>query len=902
MKFKEKQSLQRKSIVFIIMTLLMSISPFFGSNSTVVLAADEAITVANYSSWEATTLSRAVEITGDFLKVQEGIYGPQRPYYYNDFFTEGSLMALRDVHIMAGKAEKEISTSEVGRELMREQLVLAVQHLERGKGPDGRHSGYQTSSNNQGTDDLNYMIDNLLSEYDQSVSSKFDIIFVVDWSSSMFEKSLLGVGDEQIALYNARDAAKSLSRKILRSGNNSRVRLVGMNSSAHNTANGDVYIQTDTKFLSQTDNYEFEIDKAFDTNPLNINDNVPKFVDKGHDFMAADMRQDAIPVLIMMSDFQLRYGGGTPDVRQTYVTAVNNYYNSREIARKTKEKPIYLAVAYHTRTTATTYPMEAEIMTPERRANGWDMREFKRNQTYGVEAIRQITEMLDNTITIENYWVWEQVLSDELNYVPGSFISNLNNSRIHQQSTQKIQMDGESNLSHMNYKAKGVGSFYGYKKGDLLDTFKSSRLDFVGVGQFPVTASPKIIVPITDAAVNLHVYKGAGDRNNPNNYELKETIVSNTYRPFGGRSYTKKDNKLASLKYGTNLSLNTAKSVIQSALGQDQYNRYVFPSNSLQKNQVTMKADSSKNVFDVYAESALETITVDFLDNKTNIAVPGSSTVEIKGEVGKKIDVTKDINVQAMLKTLENSGYVVEKEPANATAVEIVTGGTAVNYIMKKGNVDVIVEFIGDGNKVLSPPVTINGTIGDVINFQTTKEVQDIVKELENKYEKVNVPQNETNYVIKATGNKVQYVFKGILFIKSRPETFDFGNVNYSGQTQRVTDPKYTDKMIVVDTRANATAGWHMTAELVGGPMRNGTHELPNALIYVADGKDKVLSDSAHVIYTQTKADVETTNISDTWGTTKDKDGLKFELGSTDKVKEGNYTAKIRWKVMAGQP
>lgn len=215
------------------------------------------------------------------------------------------------------------------------------------------------------------------------------------------------------------------------------------------------------------------------------------------------------------------------------------------------------------------------------------------------------------------------------------------------------------------------------------------------------------------------------------------------------------------------------------------------------------------------------------------------------------------------------------------------------------------VEFINELDQVLPGyTLTLDGyQVGDEIDLTQKQVVVEQIANLENAgYEIVERPANEAAVKLDQTEVTVQYRIKGVLTLASAPDTLDFGSLTYNAQTQRVEDPEFDEDLVVADTRAGTTNGWTMTASLSSPLVNEDGNELINALRYVSQGQERILSQFDQPIYTNTSGSAGVFNISDMWGTESQTDGLKLQIDGRDNVFSGRYTGVITWKVMAGQP
>lgn len=164
----------------------------------------------------------------------------------------------------------------------------------------------------------------------------------------------------------------------------------------------------------------------------------------------------------------------------------------------------------------------------------------------------------------------------------------------------------------------------------------------------------------------------------------------------------------------------------------------------------------------------------------------------------------------------------------------------------------------------------------------------------ENTHKQLSVNSNEVG--IPGSG-----VYGGITFI-SVPETMNFGTLSYSGETKRIEKPHIKNDLAINDIRENVNNGWHIRAELTQ-PMKNiKGKELKNSIRYVYRGRETILDKNSQIVFTNVDAVRGSYTISDSWGDTKDSDGVKLHLEASDNIYVGEYTGIITWKLLVGQP
>lgn len=147
----------------------------------------------------------------------------------------------------------------------------------------------------------------------------------------------------------------------------------------------------------------------------------------------------------------------------------------------------------------------------------------------------------------------------------------------------------------------------------------------------------------------------------------------------------------------------------------------------------------------------------------------------------------------------------------------------------------------------------------------------------------------------------------GVIELVSAPKTINFGTVSYDATVKRVDNGIYDQDLIVNDTRARKSK-WTLGAKLIS-QMTNTDDEsikLVDSLQYVNGDKTVILSEDLQGIYQSADkpAEDETViNISDTWGSTKDSNGIKLVIDPTkSKITNGQYTGEIEWQLMEATP
>ena len=206
-----------------------------------------------------------------------------------------------------------------------------------------------------------------------------------------------------------------------------------------------------------------------------------------------------------------------------------------------------------------------------------------------------------------------------------------------------------------------------------------------------------------------------------------------------------------------------------------------------------------------------------------------------------------------------------------------------------------------------------------VISFNTKLGSSSVGKVITNKAKATGNSPREKDFVVgpeddkneratySAEGEVSTTEVYGVIELVSAPKTINFGTVSYDATVKRVDNGIYDQDLIVNDTRARKSK-WTLGAKLIS-QMTNTDDEsikLVDSLQYVNGDKTIILSEDLQGIYQSADkpAEDETViNISDTWGSTKDSNGIKLVIDPTkSKITNGQYTGEIEWQLMEATP
>lgn len=683
--------MRKKRVLSLFFILLIGISAlvplYLRFQDKAIVAATGTITTTSYSDWTATTLSDAKTQVDNLLTSQKTNKNAQRPYLQNTTWTEGSLMALDKVY----QASLDTGTG-VSSDLIREQMIQTVQKLE--LLPNGNYGGSVLSLNNYPNDQMEYAMDYFMKG---AAGTNYDIIFMIDWSYSMNKNT----GTHANQSLHAKDMVLAMSRKILKSSD-SRVRLISTNASINNDINGKgLNIQADSGFFSVKDDYERLLTTTYPDASYSYNgfteDNMAFSIKYAKEEMEKDLRTNATPVIVLLSDFTLYYknSSGQVDTKPIYINFLTQYYESSVLASKSTNKPIYLAAAYYYNFN-NNFLGENETLLPGRK--GWQVQYIPPTAPGYREAPANFEKMFDAAVSSDP---WQTALTSSLfRNVTGSFSSSQDTVVSLTETNLSFKGGADSTGSYlMNVDTTKLGT---YKKGDKQPAHNSAAISYSKGGTATFTPSPSLFLPITDAAVELYTYKGTGSKSDKNNYQLVETVVSNNYQNYGGTSYAKKSTQLSSLVYGTSMTKTTAQNVLQATLGATDYAKYKFnfagdPTAASQ----TIGFDSGENVYQVYAEPTASKIVIEYLDKDT--LQPIKANKEISGLQGTSYSVAPDVI----------ANYTFDRSEGAALSGTYTATDQSIKLYYKAKETTITIEYLDkDTGKSIKANQVMTGKIG----------------------------------------------------------------------------------------------------------------------------------------------------------------------------------------------
>ncbi|WP_205684831.1 MucBP domain-containing protein, partial [Enterococcus ureasiticus] len=153
------------------------------------------------------------------------------------------------------------------------------------------------------------------------------------------------------------------------------------------------------------------------------------------------------------------------------------------------------------------------------------------------------------------------------------------------------------------------------------------------------------------------------------------------------------------------------------------------------------------------------TLAVSFV-NEDNMELAPS--INLTGNIGSKVDLTKNTDIQKAIKSQTDKGYVVTR-PANEKAYEIDADENQTATYKFQTKSKLTINFVDENNKVILSTDTVNlmKEIGVPVDLTLEKPVQDIVKKYKDKgYKLLESPTPETVYPITATDQTISYKFQ----------------------------------------------------------------------------------------------------------------------------------------------
>jgi Mg-chelatase subunit ChlD len=150
---------------------------------------------------------------------------------------------------------------------------------------------------------------------DEIVDQKYDIIFALDWSGSMSDGILFSQNSpttSKTSRMQSKEIILDFNNHIYTNYPDSRIAVLGMNTFDANmheysesSPKVDIPADGKGKFVPITEYDPDDIRLAFEKKPTHTNDDIYAYIKKANDLFKSRTDQSRIPVLILISDYQL---------------------------------------------------------------------------------------------------------------------------------------------------------------------------------------------------------------------------------------------------------------------------------------------------------------------------------------------------------------------------------------------------------------------------------------------------------------------------------------------------------------------------------------------------------------------------------------------------------------------
>lgn len=289
-------------------------------------------------------------------------------------------------------------------------------------------------------------------------------------------------------------------------------------------------------------------------------------------------------------------------------------------------------------------------------------------------------------------------------------------------------------------------------------------------------------------------------------------------------------------------------------------------------------------------------------------------------KVKYKVDVRLGDEV-ILTKTIENTeddqsltkaelAILLNKVPENGSNTltvdfyELNTDGDVINSLKPSDTLNLMliieipptaeykVHFIDEKGKAIHEPYVGSGLTGATMKLSDVKEIEAIVNGLKaDNYDLVESPADE--FLIKPSGNNLDYKFTGLLTLLSAPSSLDFDIKKVDIKAEKFKNPEIKGAPLVVsDTRADKLK-WNLKAK-VDQPLTSLEDSdvlIPNAIKYNNQDEEITLTDEDTVIFGYTNTASGQYNITQERWSKGDGFILDLEAGAVKAL--GKYQAKM---------
>ncbi|MCA5012032.1 WxL domain-containing protein [Enterococcus sp. S22(2020)] len=321
-----------------------------------------------------------------------------------------------------------------------------------------------------------------------------------------------------------------------------------------------------------------------------------------------------------------------------------------------------------------------------------------------------------------------------------------------------------------------------------------------------------------------------------------------------------------------------------------QYKSAAFPE------YVTPNKESVKVVVDG-ATLPIHSSGIDFTsDRKLKITIPeipAGALVEVY------YDVTTAIGVKPpAYPTTVSQSYTLTGKRADGITFDEVGIQMPASFNINKPTSTIQIKYLMEGTNTPIPnnyPATMSGNIddeSDLINIDLDNYVLSKVQ-----YDGVDQPIPTKAFKVKYGAVEIiTFYYKGVLKIKSAPNTIDFGSKKVSARSEEYDDSTYDQPLVIWDNRLSLTE-WKVTLKQSDDMKLSGEAEqrLAGALRYKMADEEKILSKDSQEVFRSAHQTSGEYDVSKTWGPNKQGLRLKVPVGMVKQT--GTYETTLTWRI-----
>lgn len=637
--YNQKKRKVSKSFVALVLTLVMLIS-VAGMGFYETWSMPDNITSSNYTTWQADTLAGALSRISTFLTNQIS-GGAPRQYRNNATYSEGSLQALKTAYDSAAQLPSNITLA--GENLARLQLIRCVRSLEPraifGENEPSKillnnYPDSKTTTTGKYTVEMNY-----LEDYPPPSATRFDLVFVLDWSNSMNHSFTnappLGAGIAQPILPNcarliAKDIVLNVSKDLAEDFPGSRINILGVNTIPERTMDnipGTVNFDEKTGFFSVVD-YSSVIENVFSIEPTLSGDDTAQFTAAAIEELDARDDTSRTPVIVLLSDFQVYFYNSPTFINQSEQYWLNAMpAQADDFNSKYPEGALVAARFDHYGNRSfmnginCSSAADTNMSTKFINRPHWNW--TKITQSNFSRAHDLIKDMIYSSLPQSSSYDVKDPMGDKFNY-SGNW-TGTTNQPVYTSASDSISFQNEGSFTSQYQITADNSKFNGVKPETKYVTNKTTTLSYGNELTKTFHDLPTAFLPITQMAVELYLLEGTqAQKSDASNYSLEKVLTGENLAQYGGEgAYSDLVSLFAALPYGTELDRTLIWAIIQSGYPSlvNGYTRQ--DGDSLTKESIKVVFDAGKNVFKVYAFKEAQEPAYSF--EKTAVVLPSST-------------------------------------------------------------------------------------------------------------------------------------------------------------------------------------------------------------------------------------------------------------------------------------